>query len=127
VVRDVLPAIRKTGAYVMGEEKLNDPALTMSDLDKLNDQIIATMKQKTDLLETRVASLTAENVVMAPKAILVDTHVAPREFDSITKFVRTFAGVNTMAVKRDLEAMNYWETIVLIGRPHLIMVSAPLR
>ncbi|MBN8872174.1 MAG: hypothetical protein J0H67_05005 [Rhodospirillales bacterium] len=32
VTRDVLPTIRKTGSYVMGEEKLDDPNLTLSDL-----------------------------------------------------------------------------------------------
>lgn len=41
VCPDVLPAIRKDGGYVQGEEKLNDPDLNLSDLDAMNDRITA--------------------------------------------------------------------------------------
>jgi prophage antirepressor-like protein len=68
VTRDVLPTIRKTGSYVMGEEKLNDPNLSLSDLDKLNDQIIGLLRRKTDILEAKVAALEAEKVILEPKA-----------------------------------------------------------
>ena len=39
VTRDVLPTIRRDGVYVVGEEKLNDPGLTLSELEALGNQI----------------------------------------------------------------------------------------
>jgi len=47
VTRVVLPAIRKDGAYIMGEEKLDQPGLSLEDRDSLNDQIIVSIGPET--------------------------------------------------------------------------------
>lgn len=72
VTRDVLPAIRRTGSYVVGEEKLADSSLTISDLDRLNDQIVGLLRRKSELLEAKVAALAADNAALAPKAAGLD-------------------------------------------------------
>jgi prophage antirepressor-like protein len=60
VTQVVLPAIRKTGSYASAE-KLSDPNPPLSDLDAVNDQIIALLRRKGEMLEARVAELTADN------------------------------------------------------------------
>lgn len=51
VTRDVLPAIRKDGVYVRGEELLKKPeALELDDIDALRDQIERLMARKAELL-----------------------------------------------------------------------------
>lgn len=58
VTRDVLPAIRKDGAYVRGEELLKPgvvETLDLNDLTAVQDQIERFLKLKAELLERRVA------------------------------------------------------------------------
>lgn len=114
VTKDVLPAIRKTGVYVMGEEKLKDPTVPLSDLEAISDRIADLLQRKAEMLEARVAKLVAEkaalaadNAVMAPKADIVDVHVAGRKADSITRFARTLDGVNTLAIKGTLADLGF--------------------
>jgi prophage antirepressor-like protein len=57
VTRDVLPAIRKEGVYVVGEEKLAAPDLSISDLNAINDHVQALLKRKAEILEARVTQL----------------------------------------------------------------------
>jgi prophage antirepressor-like protein len=114
----VVPTIRKDGAYVRGEEKLSDPNLSLSELEQVQEHILALVERKSLLLEARLketleakAQLEAENAVMAPKAAIVDAHVAPRSYDTIARFARTLTGVNSNAVKRDLLRLDYlWRT-----------------
>ena len=44
---------------------------------------------------------------MAPKAALVDAHVASRMNDTLTRFVRTLDGVNSTKIKADLLRLGY--------------------
>jgi prophage antirepressor-like protein len=64
VVSVVLPAIRKDGVYVLNEEKLKDPTLSLGALDQLNDQIITLLRRKGDILEAQVAELEAEKAAI---------------------------------------------------------------
>ena len=50
--------------------------------------------------------LALENKEMAPKAVVFDNCVALRQ-ESLTTFVRTLEGVNTMAIKGDLADLGY--------------------
>jgi prophage antirepressor-like protein len=62
VTRDVLPAIRKDGAYVRGEELLKPGAvetLDLNDLDALRDRIETLMQRKAELLEQRLVAAVA--------------------------------------------------------------------
>lgn len=79
----VLPSIRTTGSYVMNEEKLSDPSLSVDELEALNDTLIALQAKKAALLEARLEAAIAANALletevatMAPKAVLVDEHFA---------------------------------------------------
>ncbi|WP_237149964.1 BRO-N domain-containing protein [Metapseudomonas otitidis] len=96
VTRDVLPAIRKDGAYIMGEEKV---ATGEMDED-------AFVLKAIEILQRKIDRLSQENKAMAPKAVIFDNCVALRQ-ESLTTFVRTLRGVNTMATKRDLADLGY--------------------
>lgn len=116
VTRDVLPSIRRTGSYVMGEEKLNDPSLTADDLDALNDKLLALHKAKGDLLERRLAEaaarieaveaakavVEAQNALMAPTVAMVEEHYADGRLVKLTAAARQLDGVNSNRVHRDL-------------------------
>lgn len=107
VTRSVLPTVRKTGSYIVGEEKLSDPNATLSDIEKLQEQIYGLMAHKAALLEARLAEATASLTVMAPKAALVDAHYAQTDTVALTKFGRTLDGVNCNTLKRSLLALKY--------------------
>jgi prophage antirepressor-like protein len=51
LARDVLPEIRKSGVYAMAEEKLNDPNLSLNQLDALIDRMMVLMQAIDDVLK----------------------------------------------------------------------------
>lgn len=71
VTRDVLPAIRKDGAYVMGEEKVGQPGQTLEDLDSIRDQIERLLARKAELLEAKLAVAEAKVAFLEPEYRLV--------------------------------------------------------
>ena len=71
----VLPALRRDGVYVMGEEKVSAPDATLTDLDALRDQIETLLQRKAAILEerlaaaeTRAAEATAQVAKLEPEA-----------------------------------------------------------
>lgn len=64
VTNEVLPAIRKNGGYIVGQEE-------MSDSELMAKALIVAQKALSDR-ETRIASLTVENNIMRPKADYFD-------------------------------------------------------
>jgi prophage antirepressor-like protein len=95
VTRDVLPAIRKDGAYVMGEEKVATGELS---LEEMTLRVVEAMRNK-------IARLEEEKEKLEPLAQIGGQAVAHDH--SLPRFIRTLPGVNTMRVKGDLYAHNY--------------------
>ncbi len=94
VTRDVLPAIRKDGAYIMGEEKV---ATGEMDEEAFILKAYEMLKRKVERLAQEKEQLSMENKEMAPKAVVFDNCVALRQ-ESLATFVRTLEGVSTMAI-----------------------------
>ena len=101
---DVLPAIRKHGGY-----------LTPSKMEEalLNPDVL--IRLATDLKEERARRIEAEEeiAIMAPKVDVYDAHYGKSE--TITDFVRTLDGVNTMRTKADLAKYGY---LYRVGNGH---------
>ena len=97
VTHDVLPAIRKDGMYVMGEEKVDftDEAQVAEMTMKLMDF----WKQKSERLAAENAKLTDQNTAMSA--------VMGTNLHSVARFARTIPGINTNATKRDLLREGY--------------------
>ena len=88
----VLPTLRQTGSYVVGEERLNDPHASLEDLDSINDAVQQLLQRKATMLEERVAAQALRIEEMIPKERLFNQHVAGRDRDSIARFARTLPG-----------------------------------
>lgn len=131
VTGTVLPNLRRDGAYVMGEERLSDPASSVDDLEALNDRIVSLLRHKAELLEARVerekaSRLAAEATVqvMAPKAALVDEHFAQAGTMTLARFARTLGGLNAHRIKADLERYGF---LYRTGRKGSYRVRTPFR
>lgn len=108
VTREVLPSIRKNGIYVQGQELVKTGEITLAELGR---QAADAYRRLSEALQQDVDKLAAENAVLAPKAAIVDQHVAPRTYDTVGRFARTLDGVNTIKVKQDLTREGYlWRT-----------------
>ena len=75
VTADVLPAIRKTGGYIAGEEELNEDELVMKAMNVLNSKV-ERLKQQNKQLENKVEQdrpkvLFADSVAAKDGTILV--------------------------------------------------------
>lgn len=76
----VLPTIRKTGSYIMGEERLNDPNLSPEDRDAINARVQAFAERKAAMLAERVAGLRRANGdAMTTQELLERARVLARE------------------------------------------------
>lgn len=96
VVRDVLPAIRKDGAYVMDEEKVVTGELSEDDF------ILKAMK----MMEAKVERLARERDEAAAERGIVASQLTTNRI-TLHKFIRTLEGVNSVRTKRDLLEAGY--------------------
>ncbi|SFP34974.1 Prophage antirepressor [Ectopseudomonas composti] len=103
VTRVVLPAIRKDGAYVLGEEKV---ATGEMDEDELVLKAMGIMQRKLERLAQEKAALEATNQRLLPAAE-VGQAVGQRSRIGVVEFARKLEGVNTMQVQKDLMVMQY--------------------
>jgi prophage antirepressor-like protein len=103
VTRVVLPAIRKDGAYVLGEEKV---ATGEMDEDELVLKAMGIMQRKLERLAQEKAALQADNQRILPAAE-VGQAVGQRSRIGVVEFARKLEGVNTMQVQKDLMVMQY--------------------
>lgn len=103
VTRVVLPAIRKDGAYVLGEEKV---ATGEMDEDELVLKAMGIMQRKLERLAKEKAALEATNQRLIPAAE-VGQAVGQRSRIGVVEFARKLEGVNTMQVQKDLMVMQY--------------------
>lgn len=96
VTREVLPAIRKDGAYIMGEEKVRTGEM---DEDELVLRAVSILQKKVERLREEKAKLEAENTSMGE---VIGAHM-----HTVARFARAIPGVNTNAIKRDLLREGY--------------------
>lgn len=99
VTREVLPTIRKDGAYIMGEEKVRTGEMS-------EDEFI--LKAMT-ILQSKVERLTAErDAAIADRTVAVERAEGLKACvgehqHTLFRFSRTLPGVNTMQVKARLQ------------------------
>ncbi|QOF83660.1 MULTISPECIES: BRO family protein [unclassified Pseudomonas] len=96
VTRDVLPAIRKDGAYIMGEEKV---ATGEMDEDAFVLKAIEILQRKIDRLSSENKQLTTERDGLSS--------VVGQHRHTLARFARTLPGININSVKRDLMRLGY--------------------
>lgn len=96
VTRDVLPAIRKDGAYIMGEEKV---ATGEMDEDAFVLKAIEILQRKIDRLSSENKQLTNERDGLSS--------VVGQHRHTLARFARTLPGININSVKRDLHRLGY--------------------
>lgn len=92
----VLPAIRKDGAYIMGEEKV---ATGEMDEDAFVLKAIEILQRKIDRLSSENKQLTTERDGLSS--------VVGQHRHTLARFARTLPGININSVKRDLMRLGY--------------------
>ncbi|WP_100632565.1 Bro-N domain-containing protein [Pseudomonas qingdaonensis] len=92
----VLPAIRKDGAYIMGEEKV---ATGEMDEDTFVLKAIEILQRKVDRLSSENKQLTTERDGLSS--------VVGQHRHTLARFARTLPGININSVKRDLHRLGY--------------------
>lgn len=110
VTRDVLPAIRKDGSYVMGEEKVMTGEMSVEDLTKA---FAASFQTKIDRLTKELESMTARAVAAETKlgeaegTAEVLSSVVGQHAHSLQRYARTLPGVNCNKIKQSLLKLRY--------------------
>jgi prophage antirepressor-like protein len=102
VTKVVLPAIRKDGAYVMGEEKVATGEL---DEEAFVLKAIEIMQRKIERLRIEKEQAEAKVEELEPKAAVGD--MVEQHLRTVSRVGRTFVGVNSQTVKRDLMRHGY--------------------
>lgn len=97
VTGTVLPSIRKNGGYIAGQEKLATGEMT--DAELLSRSLVVAHR----VLAERDARIAA----LAPKAAIVDEHMASFGRYSLSRFARTLDGINSNRIKADLLRHGY--------------------
>lgn len=102
VTRDVLPAIRKDGAYIMGEEKV---ATGEMDEDAFVLKAIEILQRKIDRLKEEKAKLTVENQELTHERDGLSSVVCTN-YHTLAHFARKLPEVNSMQVQEGLKVMH---------------------
>ena len=103
VTREVLPAIRKDGAYIMGEEKVPTGEL---DEDAFIAKAMDIMHRKIERLKEEKAKLTIENKELTHERDGLSS-VVGWSMHTLSRFARTFPQLNSLAIKSDLQRLGY--------------------
>lgn len=96
VTREVLPAIRKDGMYVLGEEKVRTGEVSE---DEFILRAYDLLRAKVERLKAEKEKLEAENTSMGE---VIGAHM-----HTVARFCRTIPGINTNTTKRDLLREGY--------------------
>lgn len=104
VRHEVLPAIRKEGVYVMGEEKLRDPHLSLNELEAVQEQMIALLARKAELLEDRAAKAETALAVERPVADAARQIVLTGRYVTLRSYARKYDDINLQALPGALVA-----------------------
>jgi prophage antirepressor-like protein len=111
VTEDVLPAIRKDGLYVMGEEKVQTGEMS---IEEMTLKVMGHLQSKVERLEAKTIELEGENEVLSeeltearPKALVFDTQVAVRR-ETVSEYCRRMRGVNLNQLSASLKLAGYF-------------------
>lgn len=117
VTRVVLPAIRKDGAYVLGEEKVATGEISE---DELILRAMQAQQKKVERLALERDRLAAQNLLLQKEKMHLEDYnqrilpaaevgqaVGQRSRIGVVEFARKLEGVNTMQVQKDLMVMQY--------------------
>lgn len=117
VTRVVLPAIRKDGAYILGEEKVVTGEISE---DELILRAMQAQQKKVDRLVLERDRLQAHNLLLQKEKMHLEDYnqrilpaaevgqaVGQRARIGVVDFCRKLPGVNTMQVQKDLMVMQY--------------------
>lgn len=117
VTRVVLPAIRKDGAYVLGEEKVVTGEISE---DELILRAMQAQQKKVDRLVLERDRLQAHNLLLQKEKMHLEDYnqrilpaaevgqaVGQRARIGVVDFCRKLPGVNTMQVQKDLMVLQY--------------------
>lgn len=107
----VLPAIRKDGMYVMGEEKVQTGEMS---IEEMTLKVMGHLQSKVERLEAKTIELEGENEVLSeeltearPKALVFDTQVAVRR-ETVSEYCRRMRGVNLNQLSASLKLAGYF-------------------
>ncbi|SDU39781.1 BRO-N domain-containing protein [Geopseudomonas guangdongensis] len=103
VTREVLPAIRKDGAYIMGEEKVATGEL---DEDAFIAKAMEIMQRKIERLKEEKAKLAVENQELTHERDGLSSVVGSK-MHTLGRFARTLPQINSLAIKSDLQRLGY--------------------
>ena len=104
VTRDVLPTIRRTGSYVMGEEKVATGEVS---LEAMVLHVITSLQAKLADYAAAKEALKTQVALMAPTVAMVEEHFADGRLVKLTAAARQLGGVNSNRVHRDLARHGY--------------------
>lgn len=96
VRKEVLPAIRKDGGYIMGEEKVRAGEMSEDEL----------VLKAVNILQTKVERLTSERDEAIQQRDTIKTVVGSQQH-TLARFVRTLPGINANKTKSDLLRLGY--------------------
>lgn len=99
----VLPAIRKDGAYIMGEEKVATGEL---DEDAFIAKAMEIMQRKIERLKEEKAKLAVENQELTHERDGLSSVVGSK-MHTLGRFARTLPQINSLAIKSDLQRLGY--------------------
>jgi len=97
VTREVLPAIRKDGGYILGEEKVKTGEM---DEDEFILQAMTILQRKVERLRAEKEAAEAALIEAQPKIDLAER--VEKHLRTLTRVARSFEGVNSMKIKSDL-------------------------
>lgn len=113
VTKDVLPAIRKTGGYLLNEAARPGAHADTRDTMPVPETFAQALRAHAETLlklatsEEEKVRLASEIERLQPQAAISQRHFARMDHMKLSRFVRTLDGVNSNKTKSDLERLGY--------------------
>lgn len=104
VTRDVLPAIRKTGGYIAGEEKLTEDELVLKAMTVLNKKV-ENLKAKNNLLQLENTQNRQMIGELKPKADYTDKILQSKNTVTVTAIAKDY-GMSAIELNRILHDLK---------------------
>lgn len=102
VTREVLPAIRKDGGYIVGEEKVRSGEM---DEDEFVLRAMTILQRKVERLRAEKEAAEAALIAAQPKIDLAER--VEKHLRTLSRVARSLEGVNSMKIKSDLLAAGF--------------------
>ena len=105
VTREVLPAIRKDGAYIVGEEKVATGEMTE---DELILKAMSALQKKAERLALENRQQRETLAVVTPKADVFDAAFDDGRLVNVCDFAKRLHGINAQSIRRSLKDCGYF-------------------